>query len=486
MNLGALIRSHARNRPDAPAIVQDDEHLDYAALWRRIAACAARLLELGIQPGDRVGLCLGDHIDHLVLHYAVAVAGATILPMDHRWTAAEKQQVAAAFDARLILREADEAEVAGAENEIIGRDWGCSDPCSVPADVFQSQADRPLLVSLSSGTTGRPKGAIVTHRQMYERFVNQWVTLGLCSSDRFVSVTPLYFGAARSFCMGFLAAGATVILDPPPHKPPQLAEAIRKSGANITFLVPTLMYRLLPLASDAELLFPDLDLLIFGGSIVHGQEALDMQARLTPHLASYYATSEGGGISVLQSSDIEQHGDTVGRPAFCVEVDVVDANSEPVSRGETGRLRYRGPGVATAFLDETGNFDANSNDGWFYPGDLASVDRDGYISLRGREKEMIIRGGVNVYPAELETALRSHPEVSEAAVVGWPSPAMGEEVAAFVVVESDVRADDLHEFCKTLLAPYKLPKEIFVVDEMPKTNFGKIKKSDLVARLPHL
>ena len=486
MNLASLIRSHARNRPDAIAVVQGDEQIDYAALWCRIEMAAHRLLELGVEPGDRVGLCLGDHITHLALHYAVAAVGAVILPIDHRWTAAEKQQVASAFNARLVLREADEAKVEGAQNEAVGCDWGGSDSGAVPIAALDSQADSTLMVSLSSGTTGQPKGALVTHGQMYERFVNQWVTLGLGSSDRFVSVTPLYFGAARSFCMGFLAAGATVILDPPPHKPAELAAAIAGSGANITFLVPTLMHRLLPLASEAELMFPDLDLLIFGGSIVHGEEALEMQARLTPHLASYYATSEGGGISVLHSLDIAQHGDTVGRPAFRVEVDVVDAHNKAVPQGETGRLRYRGPGVATAFLDEEGNLDANSGDGWFYPGDLASIDADGYVSLRGREKEMIIRGGVNVYPAELETALRTHPGITEAAVVGWPSPAMGEDVAAFVVGEPDIRSDDLLEYCRTRLAPYKVPKEIFVVDEMPKTNFGKIKKADLIAMLPQL
>ena len=484
MNLASLIRSHAQNRPDAVAIVLGDQQLDYGALWNRIEAGASRLLERGVKPGDRVGLCLGDSIDHLALHYAIAAAGAMILPMDHRWTAAEKQQVAKAFNARLILREADGSAVAGAENEIIDRDWGSSESHDALTETLQNEIDTPLLVSLSSGTTGRPKGAIVTHRQMYERFINQWVTLGLAASDRFLSVTPLYFGAARSFCMGFLAAGARVILDPPPHKPSQLMAAIQQSGANITFLVPTLMHRLLPLASDTELMFPDLDLLIFGGSIVHGKEALEMQTKLTPHVASYYATSEGGGISVLRSSDIEQHGDTVGLPTFRVGVEVVDADNRSVPQGETGRLRYRGPGVATAFLDEKGGIDETSSDGWFYPGDLACIDADGFVSLRGREKEMIIRGGVNVYPAEIETALRAHPGVTEAAVVGWPSPAMGENVAAFVVGELDIAADELLEYCKTQLAPYKVPKEIFIMDEMPKTNFGKIKKADLVARLP--
>ncbi len=486
MNLASLIRSHARNRPGAVAAVHGDEQLTYRMFWGRVEASACRLQGLGIVAGDRVGLCLGDRLDHLVLHFAVAAAGAMILPMDHRWTAAEKEQVARAFNARLILREPDDEAVAGAENEIVGRGWCDQGSRNMRLAELGSDTDSPLLVSLSSGTTGRPKGALVTHRQMYERFVNQWVTLGLGANDRFLSVTPLYFGAARSFCMGFLAAGATVILDPPPHKPPQLAAAIQKSGANITFLVPTLMHRLLPLASDLSPMFPDLDLLVFGGSIVHGREALEMQARLTPNLASYYATSEGGGISVLQPADIELHGDTVGRPAFRIEVDVVDADDRPVPPGATGRLRYRGPGVATAFLNEAGDVEEHSADGWFCPGDLACIDVEGYVSLRGREKEMIIRGGVNVYPAEIESTLRAHPQITEAAVVGWPSPMLGEDIAAFVVGEPGIRPQALLEYCRTQLAPYKVPREIIVMNELPKTNFGKIKKADLASMLPAL
>jgi acyl-CoA synthetase (AMP-forming)/AMP-acid ligase II len=230
------------------------------------------------------------------------------------------------------------------------------------------------------------------------------------------------------------------------------------------------------------LLLPGLRLLVFGGSMVPGEEAQVLRDRLTPNLASYYATSEGGGISVLKPAEFAGHGDTVGRATFRVEVQVVNEHEEPLPAGATGRLRFRGPGVATRFLDESGR--ETDSAGWFYPGDLAAIDSDGYITLRGREKDMIIRGGVNVYPAEIERVLCAHPDVREAAVTGWPSAVLGEDIAAFVVAARPVAVEALLDFCKARLAPYKVPRGIYTLPELPKTNFGKVRKADLLLLLP--
>lgn len=482
MNLADLIASHARNRPTDPALVADGQTITYSQAEQHVSALAAWLSELGVSGGSVVGLSLCDSADHLLMHFAVARLGALILPMDHRWSISEKHDVARAFSATVVIQEPDAEPLADIPCFVLTMAHAAVPPVmhfTRPGDPSQ-----PLLISLSSGTTGRPKGAVVTHGQMYERFVNQWVTLSLNMGDRFICVTPLYFGAARSFCMSALAAGGVVILAPPPHAPGELVAAIDRSAATVCFLVPTQMRRLLADApEDGRLLFPRLRLLIFGGSIVGGDEALQIRNRLTPNLASYYATSEGGGISVLQPREFAEHGDTVGRATFRVEVEVVDEHDQVLQPEEVGRLRFRGPGVATVFLDEQGARQRSPAAGWFYPGDLGSVDRAGFISLSGREKDLIIRGGINVYPAEIERVLASHPAVREAAVTARPSALHGEEVAAFVVPGTPVDTEELLIWCKARLAPYKLPSEIHFVPELPKTNFGKVRKSDLAAHL---
>ena len=483
LNLAGLVAGHARNRPSHPAVIwrdREDEALDYREAWRRIEACAARLADAGIGRGDRVGLALGDHPTHLLLHYAVARLGAVILPVDHRWTVAEQLDAARAFDARCLLT--DETDAGYGDFPVLQPDetWYRQPGQALPP--MPEDGDLPVLISLSSGTTGRPKGALVTHRQFYERFVTQWVTLGIDCSDRFVALTPLYFGAGRSFGMCLLAAGGTVVLDPPPHKPEELAAAINRSRATVAFLVPTLLRRLLPLAGGETPLLPHLKLLISSGAVLHAGEAREITAKLTPRLLSYYASSEGGGISVLQPHEVTDYADTVGRPVFRVEVEILDAEGRPVADGETGRLRYRGPGVATRFLDEEGTEHEADAGGWFYPGDRACRGQDGHLQLRGREKEMIIRGGVNLYPGEIENALLAHPDITEAAVVARPSAKFGEEPVAFVCgTGTDEQA--VLAWCAGRLAPYKVPAAVIFVDELPKSSLGKILKKDLAERL---
>jgi acyl-CoA synthetase (AMP-forming)/AMP-acid ligase II len=200
----------------------------------------------------------------------------------------------------------------------------------------------------------------------------------------------------------------------------------------------------------------------------------------------YYASTEGGGISLLGPDDIDGHGESVGRPVFAVEVEVVDDEDRPLPAGTIGRLRYRGPGVATAYYRDPDASTEAFRHGWFYPGDLAEIDEAGFVSLKGRAKDMIIRGGINIYPADVEAALNAHPAVAEAAVVGWPSKEFGEEIAAFVRLAGDADEASLIAFAAARLARAKWPKAVFVVDDLPKNGAGKVLKRELVERLPPL
>ena len=480
MNLASIFECHADSQGDKTAIAYRAERISYQALWQRLQDYAAILHARGIAPGDRVGLVLKEHPCHLILHYALARLGAVIVPIDHRWTAVERVRVATTFRAKLLIQEQQAEPPADSATLALDELQGAASSGALPP--APDAPDLTLLISLSSGTTGRPKGAQVTHEQMYQRFISQWVTIGCNSQDRFIGLTPLFFGAGRSFAMAFLAAGATVILDPPPHKPQELVTAINESAATATFLVPTQLRGLLSLHKNGMLL-PGVQKLLVSGAALHAWEAEEIRRKISPGLTGYYASSEGGGISVLNADEYDDYAHTVGRATFRTEVQIVDERDEQLETGETGRLRYRGPGVAMRFMDADGKEKTSSVGGWFYPGDLATKLDSGHIILRGRDKDVINRGGINIYPSEVEAVLTRLQAIQEAAVTGEPSEKYGETVTAFIVTNAPVSTTELNEHCRSQLAPYKIPSRYLTVAELPKKASGKPDKTALLELL---
>jgi acyl-CoA synthetase (AMP-forming)/AMP-acid ligase II len=479
VNLADALDIHARARPTHPALVDGALRLTHAEFAARVRRMAAWLQGLGL-PADRpVGICLHDTAEHVVALYAVARAERAILPMDARWTTEEQRNVAEHFGASLVLLEPGVPALPGLR---------CATPGEAPdgGACFGSDAEAPFVLSLSSGTTGRPKGPLIAHRHFLARFRTHWINLGLNGRDRFVCATPLYFGGGRTFAMSVLFSGGTLILRPPPCSPEDLVACVAEHRATSLFLVPTQFRRLLALDDAALAPLRELNLLLSSGAPLSPEERVAIRDRMCPRFFEYYASTEGGGVSLLAPEDIDGHGDTVGRPVFAVEVEVVDAQDRVLPPGQTGLLRYRGPACATAYHRDPEASAEAFRDGWFYPGDLASIDAEGFVTLRGRQKDMIIRGGINIHPADIEAALNAHPAVAESAVVGWPSPEFGEEIAAFVRLGGTTDAEALLAFARERLPRPKWPRQVFVVDDLPRNSSGKVLKRDLALRLPKL
>jgi len=476
MNLATLLASHAASRPDHPALQQHGWIVTHAELHREVGALAAWLHALAIHPGDRVGLCLPDTAAHLMLHYALAWVGATIVPLDHRWTLAEAARVARAMCCDLVLdADARFSTLHALRSATLDDGWNASS--ASPPPIVEA-IDLPLVLSLSSGTTGRPTGAIVTHEQLYERFVSQWVTMTFNMHDRYLLATPLYFGGGRSFAMSFLAAGATVVFAPPPQESAELIAKARDSQATVGFLVPTQVRRLLADWRGDGPAFPELRLLVTSGSAVRAEERALITERICRHCLDYYASSEGGGIAVLQPNEQLVYPQSVGRPTFRVDTRIVGSANEPLSDGTVGRLQYRGPGVSRSLVDEHGQtIDLSASGGWFEPGDLAFRLPSGHLILAGRAKDVIIRAGVNLYPVEIEAALTSTPGVTDALVVGLEDPVLGERVAALVVAQPGFTPVKIATALGERLASYKVPSLIRVVEELPRTSMNKLDRS---------
>jgi acyl-CoA synthetase (AMP-forming)/AMP-acid ligase II len=483
-NIADPLILHARQRPTQIAIIQGDQTVDYRMLDRQVSERAARLQDLGVRPGQAVGLALRDSIEHLVMLYAVARAGAVILPMDWRWLPFEKQRLTDHFQPALVVVEPGES-FEGTRCVEVDDHWHAALQ-QVDAEREFPDGDRGLIMSLSSGTTGRPKGPMLTHGQMVFRFYMHWGELGFGSRERYINATPLYFGGGRSFCMSSLYSGASVVLFAPPYTPEQLAAEVARTQSTVSFLVPTLLRRLLQANHTRLAPMRQLKTLISSGSALTAQERQQIRELICPQFLEYYSSTEGGGVTTLSPSDQMRHGESVGRPVFCVEVCIVDEAHQPVPYSTVGRIRYRGPAVAESFHGDPEASQEAFRDGWFYPGDLGAMNEDGYLFLKGRVKDMIIRGGINIYPQEIEATLLGHPAVAEAAVVGWPSREFDEEVAAFVMRKGEVADADLLALCKSSLAPYKVPRQIFFLDEFPRNSLGKVLKAELARTLQPL
>ena len=485
MNLAEPLAHHAYARADLPALVDGDRVLRYAELDPLVRQTATYLYELGIAPGEVVGVALRDTIEHVVLLYALARAGIVMLPLDWRWNADEQQRILKHFGAKLLVREADGALVNGVADVAQDSKWNSSVARTAPARSFP-MGDGPLLMSLSSGTTGRPKGPRLTHYQFLRRFWVSWINLGFNANDRFISATPLYFGGGRTFAMQMLFSGASVYLFPPPYDPLALCEEVARCDATTLYLVPTLLRRLLTVSDAALAPMRSLRVLVSSGSALHPEERREIRARVCPNLVEYYSSTEGGGVSYLTSRDASRYDHSVGRPVFAVEVQCVSEQHVALPPGEIGRIRYRGPAVADGFWNDPEATREAFRDGWYYPGDLGTLDEEGFLYIKGRAKDMIIRGGINIYPGDVEAALQAHEAVADAAVVGWPSREFNEEVAAFVILKGAVEPEALRAWCREKLAPYKVPRQVFVVTELPRNTLGKILKSELAATLPQL
>jgi acyl-CoA synthetase (AMP-forming)/AMP-acid ligase II len=471
VTISDMLRQHGRQRPQKAAVIDRDKTITYRQLDRMVDYTALVLQRAGVGFEDLVGVSLTDDAQHLVMLLALGRVGATVLPLDPRWSIEEACGVADNFGAHIVLR--NRGPFAPGWLQVDDSWYGQSD---TPYEDPRVGADTPMVLSLSSGTTGMPKGPRVTHAQFVARFMVYWLDLGLSGRDRFVTATPLYFGGGRGFSLAMVYAGGTCLLLPPPYQPEELVAFCREHDATSMFLVPTQLRRLLE-GSYGGFAFPTLRVLISSGSALYASEQREVKAKLTPNLYQYYSSTEGGGCSLLGPEEFEGHPESVGQPCFGVEVQVVGEDHRPLPPGDIGRLRYRSAASATEYF--MGDGSAAFHEGWFYPGDLGAFDADGFLYLRGRSKDMIIRGGVNIYPGDIEAVLLEIPGVREAAVVGQPSREFGEEIAAFVVSDG-VDEPHLRAVCAEKLARYKQPRTFVFVDSLPKSSLGKVLKAELV------
>ncbi len=485
MNLIEPILRHAKLQPDVIAIINSERSITYRELAPLVLRTAGHLAAHGVVAGDRVALCLKDHWQHLVALLAVGRMGAVVVAIDWRARTAEQERIASALEVKLVLVEPESR--ANFHCPAIPLDAAWQRGVGMAAPWAESSCDwnAPFHATSTSGTTtGAPKFLIKTHLQVYFAITIRFELLSLPRGCRLLSTRPLFTGAARQRLVGHLCRGDGVIVHPPLVTAEEYVALATRLKATVGPIGPPLLRQLLRLPAAGGPLLPGMVALSSGGAPLLAEEKLDAVQRITPNFFECYSTAATGALAVLRPEDVRRRPESVGRPHPLVALEVVDEDDRPLEPGAVGLLRCRSPSLGTGVTGPGGWEAAGESfrDGWYYPGEYASLDREGYIFVRGRTAETITRGSAKIHPPEIETVLRRHAAVAEAAVFGRPT-ADDNEIVAFVVGRQPVECGELMAYCRTHLTPYKVPQHIFVIPEMPKNAAGKIEKTELRRRL---
>jgi len=456
-SFAALLDAAARRRPEAAALVWDGGALTWRGLELRAGGQARRLARQGVRAGDTVALLLPNGWGFVAALWGALKLGATVAPLNPLLSAGERDRILAHLGPALIVDGAGEEEAVRAT----------------------ADGTAPALILYTSGSTGRPKGAVLSHAAL--RGANEsWAgpVMRLTPQDVVLAVLPL----AHSFglngaLLAPLSAGATVAILPR-FSPDEAVRALARHRVTVLPAVATMFQRMLEVSALSATSCAGVRLAVSGAAPCPWELAHAWRRRTGVRIVRGYGMTElFRPISYLADDPADLPG-AIGRPVPGVEVRVVDEAGQALAAGETGELWIRTPAAMDGYLHAEEETRAVLRDGWFRTGDLAEVSPEGFVSVVGRKKDLILRGGYSVVPGEVEATLLDHPAVAEAAVIGTPHPELGEDVAAFVTLRPGARADadELVAFCRERLAAFKYPRRVSLVSELPKSPTGKVLK----------
>jgi long-chain acyl-CoA synthetase len=491
-NLARLVTEAAQRHGDRPALKLDDAVLTYAMLDEATARVAGLLRERGVQPGDRVGIMLPNVPYFGVVYYGILRAGGVVVPMNVLLKGREVTFYLSDPGAKVLFAWHGFEEAAREGAQEAGADLVLVEPGEFEAlvggaDPVRELADRAgsetAVILYTSGTTGTPKGAELTHDNLYTNCEVSVRTLFHGSeADMLLGALPLFHSFGQTCGLNAAMKVGACLTMIPRFDPGKALEIIQRDKVTIFEGVPTMYHALLNHPGRDDYDVSCLRLCVSGGAALPVEVMRAFEEAFQANILEGYGLSETSPVASFNHPDKERKPGSIGTPIEGVEMKVVDADGNDLPAGEVGEIAIRGHNVMKGYWKRPDATAEVMRDGWFHTGDMARVDEDGYFFIVDRKKDMIIRGGYNVYPREIEEVLYEHPAVSEAAVIGVPDESMGEEVGAAVVLKSgqDASADDIRSFVKERVAAYKYPRKIWFLDELPKTATGKILKREIV------
>ena len=500
LTIASILAESAVRHPDRTAVVLGDLRLSYAQLWGHARQYAAVLREHGVGPGDKVALLL-PNTPHFPLTYFGALAlGAVAVPVHALLKAEEIEYVLSDSGATvlvcaapLLAEGAKGAELAGVPVLAVmdGGDATIArlDELALAATPIESlvprEPDDTAVILYTSGTTGKPKGAEITHLNVTMNvMVSAQHSFDITADDVVLGCLPLFHTFGQTCCMNTaFYVGATVVLLPRFDGVAAL-ELLVKEECTIFMGVPTMYVGLLEAAKSSDLR-PQLKQALSGGAALPLAVLEKFAEVFGTDVLEGYGLTETSPVATFNQKGFEPRAGTVGKTIWGVEVEVaqaeVDERIELLANGELGEIVVRGHNVFKGYLNKPEETAKAIVDGWFRTGDLGTKDDEGYVRIVDRKKDMVIRGGYNVYPRDVEEVLLRHPAVGQVAVIGLPDAQYGEEVCAVVVKEGELTEEELVAWSKQQLAAYKYPRRVFFTEGFPLGPSGKVLKRELVA-----
>ena len=485
MNLARILDDSARAHPNRPAVRLDDLTLTYRQLSDLSARAADWLSEHGVAAGDRVGIMLPNIAQFPVLDFGVLRAGGTVVPMNPLLKAREIEHYLGDSGAKLVFATSPEATVGaaavGAQAVAVDADTLTAIAARPSSSEIAARADDDSAVILyTSGTTGTPKGAELTHANLRHNAVVAATTLlDLGPDDVVMGCLPLFHSFGQTCGLNAAVVSGACLTLIPRFDPVTALKVIERDRVTLFEGVPT-MYVAMLNAGSSVADTSSLRLGISGGAALPVEVLRGFEQAFGTPIIEGYGLSETSPVATFNTPDRRKPG-TIGLPIAGVELKLVDPDGAEVGEGAVGEIAIRGHNVMKGYWQRPDASAAAIRDGWFHSGDMATRDADGFYTIVDRKKDLIIRGGFNVYPREIEEVLYEHPAVLEAAVVSTPHPTHGEEVVAAVALRPGATATpaELRDHVKARVAAYKYPRHVWLVDALPKGATGKVLKREI-------
>ncbi|MGH2860845.1 MAG: AMP-binding protein [Solirubrobacteraceae bacterium] len=497
LSLASIPGEAAVRYPERVAIVDRERAYTYADIWREILIRARALRdELGVEPGSHVALMAPNGLNFVAEYYAILACGGVVVPMAPMLVSDEVEAQLCDSEAHAIIVEQDHAQVVlpaaervGARPRVVDPDFvaGSTDEPGLDAAVPRHPLD-PAVLFYTSGTTGKPKGAVLTHLNLVMNcFINAFLANSLGTDDVVLGCLPLFhtYGQTVTMSSSFLARSKLVLQRR--FDAVEALDLMRRHGVNVFIGVPTMYIALLEAIGEDPPV--QLRMCISGGAPLPVAVLERFEQRFGCPIQEGYGLSETSPSVTVNHTELGVRPGTIGQPLWGIEVEIARADLEDrielLDPGELGEIVIRGHSVFTGYYREPEATAAAIVDGWFRTGDLGVKDQDGFRSVVDRKKDMIIRGGYNVYPREVEEVVARHPAVAAVAVVGVPDEKLGEEVLAAVVLDPrapSTTAEDLSDWMHDRIAHHKRPRIVRILDELPVGPSRKILKREIRAR----